>query len=109
MLRKYGAVATLALLGMSQSALAAQHTVLIMGDGYFPETTYAQPGDTVRFVNMTEVTHTAVANDQSWTTGPLGEEQEFILAANAGLKGAFKNADNASFIGAIRFGTAPTN
>lgn len=34
-----------------QSATAAEHEVLILRYGFYPETTYVQPGNTIKFVN----------------------------------------------------------
>ena len=35
--------------------LAIEHVVMVYSDGFFPTTSYVQPGDTVRFVNLSEV------------------------------------------------------
>ena len=47
-------------------ALAKEHQVIITGLGFFPATTYVQPGDTVQFINAAENSHHLVGEGSKW-------------------------------------------
>ncbi len=80
MLPKTAAFAVLASLAMAQSLAAEEHYVLIMGEGFFPATSYVAEGDTIRFINSSEdQTITVSANDESWTSGSLGSSDFFQI------------------------------
>jgi len=109
MLRKTVAIATLATLGMAQPLLAAEHTVLILGEAFFPEITYANPGDTIVFVNASEAEQTVAAHDDSWTVGPIQIEQSASFQTDANMQKDYVAQNNATVLGAISFDPAPAN
>ncbi len=94
---------------------AQEHTVMVLGESFFPRVTYAAPGDTVRFINASETEQSIVAKDENWTVGPIAVEGEETFTVFSGMKNDFslvlaEGADeeaisNAS--GAISFSTPP--
>lgn len=84
---------TLAGLGMASVANAAEHEILILPDAYFPETTYLDPGDQVKFINESGDVHTIVASSGSWSIGPLNAGQEHILTIDNEIERTFHNAN----------------
>ncbi|MFD1341367.1 hypothetical protein [Litorisediminicola beolgyonensis] len=91
MLRVTGIAAAFAVLGAAQAAYAAEHEIVMLGDGYFPQVTYAQIGDTVRFFNVTTEPMAAVAADGSWTTGDVAAGAAVTITITDGMVGAFAN------------------
>lgn len=85
--------ATLAVFGLATAATAAEHDILILPDTYFPETTYLDPGDTVKFINMSEDSHTIIAANESWTIGPLEPEGDYTLVVDSEIERTFHNAN----------------
>ncbi len=53
------------------AANAEEHFIVVTGFSYFPAVTYAQPGDTIRFVNESGEEQTVVGKDAGWVVGPL--------------------------------------
>lgn len=94
---------------------AHEHTVMVLGESFFPRVTYAEPGDIVRFVNASETEQSIVAKDENWTVGPIAVEGEETFTVFSGMKNDFslilaEGADaeaiaNAS--GAISFSAPP--
>lgn len=62
-------------LGLASAVQAEEHTIIMTGFSYFPTITYAQPGDTVTFVNESSEELTVVAKDSGWFVGPLQDEE----------------------------------
>ncbi|WP_146586297.1 hypothetical protein [Puniceibacterium confluentis] len=85
MLRKTAFLSALAALGLAGSLQAEEHYVLLLGQGYFPDVVHPAVGDTIRFVNITDIPMAAIAEDGSWSTGELPENGEFILAVTDGM------------------------
>ncbi|MEL7167048.1 MAG: hypothetical protein AAFY52_01570 [Pseudomonadota bacterium] len=83
----------LATLGVATVAIAAEHEILILPNTYFPETTYLNPGDQVRFINDSGDTHTIVAANEDWTIGPLDPEEEYVLMIDEEIERTFHNAN----------------
>ncbi len=77
--------------GFSTAAVAAEHEVLMLGTGYFPEIIHVQPGDTVRFVNAASIAMAATAKDLSWTTGPVIVDGEAIIPVVEGMTMTYDN------------------
>jgi plastocyanin len=109
MLRSIGIATFVSAAFSAFTASAAEHTVLIMGYGYFPATIYVQPGDTIRFVNKNYLVNSATAQDSSWQSGPLSENQEFVLAVTASTKLTFASTYDNRVVAQISFGTPPLN
>lgn len=61
------------------SAQAETHIIVLTGLSYFPAITYAQPGDTVIFINESGQSQTIVAKQADWTIGPLAIAEESSL------------------------------
>ena len=93
MLRKSGLLAlTLGLLAAPLSA--GQHSVLLMGQGYFPSEVYPVIGDTVTFENSSIVAMSATASDGSWDTGVLQPGESYTLEVTEGMTQSFGDTVN---------------
>ena len=88
MLRKTG-ILVLALGSLAAPLQAAEHYVLMMGIGYFPDQIYPDIGDTVRFVNESDLPMSAVATDQSWSTGLLLPAGQTVITVAEGMTQTF--------------------
>lgn len=77
---------------MAAPAVAEEHVVILTGFSYFPSVTYAQPGDTVRFVNQSGDEETVVGRDVGWVVGPLQDQDEGTLVVNEETELAFFSA-----------------
>ncbi len=77
---------------MAAPAMAEEHVVILTGFSYFPAITYAQPGDTVRFVNQSGDEETVVGRDVGWVIGPLQDQEEGMLTVNEETELAFFSA-----------------
>ncbi len=71
------------------AALAVQAEelgVMQAGVGYFPEISYAKPGDTIVFANFSGKVITIVGRDGAWVLGPLanGTQTPVTLTAEMG-------------------------
>lgn len=115
MLRKMTCLAALAGIFISTPAHADEHTVLVLAEAYFPQTSYVVPGDTLVFSNQSDETITVTSVDGAWTTGELGINQSATITVVADMTKDFihegKTDDNGDPIaqGIIKFGTAPLN
>ncbi len=93
----------------------AEHTILVLPDTYFPETTYLNPGDTVRFINVSGDEHTIVAANEEWTIGPLQIEEEYTMVVDSEIERTFHNANainsdgTYAVTGDISFEESPVN
>ncbi len=84
MLRKTGLLALT--LGVLAAPLhASEHDVLLLGGAYFPTSLYPAVGDTIRFVNESDITMSATATDASWDTGPLAPGEMTIIEVVDGM------------------------
>lgn len=88
MLRKTAAVA-LALGFSLTAAQAAEHEVAIVAEGFFPETTYVQPGDTVTFVNTDADPRRVFAEDFAFSSDALFSNDTFTLTVVADMPNQF--------------------
>ena len=59
------------------------HTVQIRNLEFFPPELAVSPGDTVRWVNLDFVPHTATADDSSWDTGKLDKDESAEVVFDA--------------------------
>lgn len=64
------------------------HTVFIVGDAFFPEKVYAQPGDELKFYNLRNTSMRVKADDNSWTSSSMSKNQSWsiVLQSNTKLK-----------------------
>lgn len=53
-------------LAMSAPAIAEEHMVIVTGFSYFPAITYAQPGDSIRFINQSGGPEIVVGRNTGW-------------------------------------------
>ena len=81
------------MLSLATAASAAEHDILILPDTYFPEPTYLNPGDTVKFINMSGDEHTIIAANETWTIGPLGIDQNYTLVVDSEIERTVHNAN----------------
>ncbi len=116
MSRKLSILALAAIVGSSSMAFASEeHTILMLPDAFFPEVTYVQPGDNVRFVNLQGGSSSIVGADEAWAVGPLGHEDEETLHVTGNMDAPFYSADqkdedgNYSVQGMLSFEPAPLN
>jgi len=65
------------------SAEAAEYEVLLLGGGFFPETTYLNDGDVVTFSNVSEEIAEVKSKTEGWTTGQLSANESFVLVVTA--------------------------
>ena len=79
--------------GMATAAYAAEHDILILPDTYFPETTYLDPGDSVKFINLSADQHTIIAANDAWTIGPIEPDGEYTLIVDHEIERTFHNAN----------------
>jgi plastocyanin len=89
------------------SARAEEHIVMILGSAYFPRTTAVASGDTVRFVNVSGTTHVVTSKANLWTTGPIGEGEEIIIAMTPEMTGGFSGQAEKEIEGQFDFVRAP--
>lgn len=115
MKRAFTIVATVATLFAAHSAAAAEHTILILPDAYFPTISYIDSGDTVRFVNVSGGEHNIIAKNDSWEIGPIPDNGEVTMLIDSTVQKTFYDkdavdADGAYLIeGAMSFSDAPLN
>ncbi len=102
MLRKTAVLSVLAAFGLAgslhaddsdpaNSGAGAEHYVVMLGHGYFPASVHPVIGDTILFVNITDIPMAATAEDGSWSTGLLPENAAFILPVTDGMTMAYIN------------------
>ncbi|MEP5151648.1 hypothetical protein [Planktotalea sp.] len=92
---------------IASTASADNFNIIFVDGGFFPEITYLFPGDTVTFINETEDTITAEATDESWSTGPLGLNQSYLLPIASDTVLTYGDPNNISKTGLLSFDLAP--
>ncbi|MEO0939167.1 MAG: hypothetical protein AAFY38_13525 [Pseudomonadota bacterium] len=68
---------------------AEEHEVLILGSGFFPGIIYADTGDTIRFVNVSDNPQYLIGDDDRWAIGPIANDAEQVLNVIPGLLNRF--------------------
>ena len=120
MLRKLG-VWGAALSMAATPVLAIEHVVMVYSDGFFPTTSYVQPGDTVRFVNLSEVEesvfslNTVPTEDpddgdavvEVFSIGPIPVEDDVVVEVVAEAEGDYQLASSVEAIGVLSFAPPP--
>jgi plastocyanin len=76
----------------ASAAQAEEHAVVVTGFSYFPAVVYAEPGDTIRFINESGEEQTVVGKDAGWTVGPLADMEEGTLTVDQETELAFYSA-----------------
>lgn len=96
-------------------AVAEEHVILIMSDGYFPQITYMSPGDRVEFLNVSASNQTIISENGSWTLGPIAPNATETMVIDDTVQKTFFNADMTDDDGAytvegsMSFSSAPLN
>mmetsp|Transcript_22396 Transcript_22396/g.35979 ORF Transcript_22396/g.35979 Transcript_22396/m.35979 type:complete len:116 (-) Transcript_22396:2411-2758(-) len=109
------ALAAMASLTIGTTAAATEHSILILPDAYFPQVTYIEPGDTVRFINASGSNQSIVAKNNDWTLGPIAPDAAVTVVIETGVQKTFYNKDlkdgdgNYSVEGKMSFSDAPLN
>lgn len=91
MKRAISILATAATLLSATTATADEHTILILPDAYFPQITYLDEGDTVRFVNVSGLAHSLISKNDSWEAGPIPNEGELTMIITNSVQKTFYN------------------
>ena len=108
-------MAAVATMSLGSAAVAEQHVILIMSDGYFPQTTYMSPGDTVEFINVSATNQSIISENSSWTLGPIAPDGTETMVIDDTVQKTFYNADltNEDGVftveGSMSFSSAPLN
>jgi len=92
MLRKTSTLAIAALMTSASIAAAEEHVIFYLGDAFFPEVTYVDAGDTIRFLNSSTSEMTVVSLDEEWSVGPVGIDESQTLAVSGGMTLKFFDA-----------------
>lgn len=85
--------ATLAAISIGSVAQAAEHTIVILPDAYFPYISYIDPGDTVRFVNVSGEMHEIVSKNGDWSL-EIEAEAEVTMVIDEGVQKTFYDASS---------------
>ncbi|ETX13982.1 copper-binding protein, plastocyanin/azurin family [Roseivivax halodurans JCM 10272] len=89
---------------LAAPAFAAEHEVIIVRGGYFPETIYAAPGDTIRFVNAGGATATIAATDGSWASDLIDVDATATIPVVEGMTKAYSRPASQSTSGEAAVG-----
>ena len=63
-------------------SVAKEHEVIITGFGFFPQTTYIQPGDTVKFLNNAEYSHRLIGEEDRWEVNVNPSERKSLTISS---------------------------
>ena len=113
MLRKTSTLAVLAVMTSATFAVAEEHTILFLGDAFFPEVSYIHPGDTIRFVNASAEELNVMGAGEAWTVGPIAINGEATINVTGNMEMKYFDADSAdeegslSVAGDLSFDPAP--
>ncbi len=88
---------------------AEQHEILLVEGGFFPEITYLSAGDTILFINMTDVAENVVATDASWSTTQISSEQtdSVVVTEDMVLTFEYDEGSDDPKTGSLSFDPAP--
>ncbi len=65
------------------------HEVEISGFVFVPETVSIKPGDTITWTNRDIAPHTATANDDSWDTGAINQDESKSVLFTAEMASSY--------------------
>jgi plastocyanin len=108
-------LALAASVSIATAAAATEHNVLILPDAYFPQVTYIEPGDTVKFTNVSGSNQSIVAKNNNWVLGPIAPDGQMTIVMDTGVQTTFYNADatdsDGEYVveGRLSFSAAPLN
>ncbi|MEM9580264.1 MAG: hypothetical protein AAF891_06220 [Pseudomonadota bacterium] len=98
----------LALVGAPLSA--AEHEVLMVEGGFFPDITYLNAGDSVKFTNLSGASESVSAGDASWTTAEIlnGGSHSFVVTEDTFLQFVLDDEAEVAKTAMFSFAAAPT-
>ena len=108
--KRKGVLALAAAMGMMTGAAhAANHTVMIVDGGYFPELIYVTPGDNITFENWSEAEHTVSGPEGTWASDPIAVDGQFMLQVDETTPLTYNGLDisGLEISGAISFDAPP--
>lgn len=113
MRRIFGAAALLAMSG--SPVMAATHTVIITGLGYFPETLYIQPGDEVEFYNGSEQSEKVASiavegaeeDPNAWASESFAIGASFTLLVESNTPLVYFDPETPELTGTMSFDAPP--
>ncbi|MGH1457705.1 MAG: hypothetical protein ACRBBT_02260 [Paracoccaceae bacterium] len=120
MLRNIIAISTVAAFALTAPAIAdggdyssaeetVSQSVIMTGDGFFPEVTYSHPGRSLVFYNESESAIIIKASDESWETDEIPAQTSKTLRLTSEMQKSFFVDGNATVMGAFSFEPAPTH
>ena len=74
---------------------------------FYPEVTYVEPGDTVTFLNNTDLPEEATSGLETWKSGELAVNESYLLTVTADTKLTFSYASDPEKAGALSFDLPP--
>ena len=89
------ALAVAVLLGIASSPIVAgesstqSHTVQIHNLRFSPSELVVAPGDTVVWVNKDLIPHTITADDRSWDSARLNQNDRWDIVVHEGMRGTY--------------------
>lgn len=94
MLRKTLSLAVAATVVSASFATAEEHVILYLGDAFFPQVTYVDAGDELKFVNSSNEAMNVISADSAWSIGPIAVEGSETVNVTAAMALEFIDADS---------------
>lgn len=89
MMKKTSIMAACAVAFSASMAAAEEHVIIYLGQAFFPSVTHVQPGDTIRFVNSSEITTMIESETAVWSVGPLIAAEEGTATVESAMELVF--------------------
>ena len=86
---------------------ADEQVIIVMSNTFFPDISYVEVGDTIRFVNSTTQDQTIISADAAWSVGPLAAGQEAVMTVVQGISTEFRSAALFTMDGSFSFAPTP--
>lgn len=108
---KSGSLVALLFLGSvsftGDPAQAEERVIMILQTAYFPNRTAFEPGDTVRFVNVSGQAHRVSSSGGIWTTETIEHGEEITMKVDAEMAGRFHGKSQRLIEGRLDLARAP--
>ena len=106
------AIAALIIAGAAGTAVAETQEVMIFDEAFFPNVIYVEPGDEVKFLNLSEGSRKVEALDESWESALIAADSSWTydVTEDSFLSfQAFSSDDTTSegYVGALTFEAPP--
>ena len=106
------AIAALITAGAAGAALAETQEVMIFEEAFFPNVIYVEPGDEVKFLNLSGASRKVKALDESWESALVSTDASWsYTVAESSFLGfqAFASDDTTSedYVGTLTFEAPP--